>query len=102
MVRRPPRAALLPYTTVFRSHDVAADVGAKGREREGRGARVDRDPEVGGEERGRLVRRHDERRQDRKSIRLNSSHANTSYAVFCLKINIFISADYDTLLPYAL
>src|SRR3712207_8052061 len=86
MIRRPPRSTLFPYTTLFRSGQVrpgarlaveqahahpvlqqpaqqlpAELVGAVGEQRVG--------PEVG----------------DRKSTRLNSSHANISYAVFCLK-----------------
>src|SRR3712207_7888446 len=67
MIRRPPRSTLFPYTTLFRS---AGDQD---------GARVlighARDP-IGS------ARAH---RGDRKSTRLNSSHANISYAVFCLK-----------------
>src|SRR3712207_8354385 len=78
MIRRPPRSTLFPYTTLFRS----------GEERDGaRGARRLGVHPTGG--RGRLAyrvgaRRHP-RRRDRKSTRLNSSHANLSYAVFCLK-----------------
>src|SRR5258707_9706838 len=72
MIRRPPRSTLFPYTTLFRS---AADASA----------------------RRRRPRRYLRRGQswhaphsyvctpDRKSTRLNSSHANISYAVFCLK-----------------
>src|SRR3712207_7134990 len=86
MIRRPPRSTLFPYTTLFRSrsgrHQVAADALR---------------PEVAGEVAGgRLERglRHthpvvhrprDGGVEDRKSTRLNSSHANISYAVFCLK-----------------
>src|SRR5206468_9557902 len=66
MIRRPPRSTLFPYTTLFRSQDhVCADPG---------------------EVRGRHAahrRRH--RPGDRKSTRLNSSHDQISYAVFCLK-----------------
>src|SRR3712207_8538013 len=96
MIRRPPRSTLFPYTTLFRSldrvrqplagallDDLLADVeppvvdhaeladavGAAGLEHVDA---VDRGP-----------RRPD--RADRKSTRLNSSHANISYAVFCLK-----------------
>src|SRR3712207_7385622 len=85
MIRRPPRSTLFPYTTLFRSgrgenphlrlHGV--------RRRRDRSLHVTRRVGVvaraeppGG--RGDLV-------QDRKSTRLNSSHANISYAVFCLK-----------------
>src|SRR5438445_2552492 len=62
MIRRPPRSTLFPYTTLFRSSH----------------------PSTSTRTRDSLGRR---RRwcQDRKSTRLNSSHANISYAVFCLK-----------------
>src|SRR2546430_13662513 len=63
MIRRPPRSTLFPYTTLFRSRHHGC-VG---------GTEWDRDP-VGGRS-GR----------DRKSTRLNSSHSQISYAVFCLK-----------------
>src|SRR5947209_17077590 len=93
MLRRPPRSTLFPYTTLFRSLFGGSDLWLsmidadhpESREQ----ARVDyvssryfdtvgmrilhgRDFEITG-------------RQDRKSTRLNSSHANISYAVFCLK-----------------
>src|SRR2546427_4204897 len=77
MIRRPPRSTLFPYTTLFRS-DRAPD--ALGVERIGEldlDARDAREP-------GELLR-HRERRRDRKSTRLNSSHSQISYAVFCLK-----------------
>src|SRR5258707_10718894 len=67
MIRRPPRSTLFPYTTLFRS----GDSGRGRRGDSGRGRRGDSG-------RGR-------RGEDRKSTRLNSSHANISYAVFCLK-----------------
>src|SRR2546430_13478242 len=73
MIRRPPRSTLFPYTTLFRSHRGAALGGIR------LGGRV-RDP-GDGQRRGRGVRR----RLDRKSTRLNSSHSQISYAVFCLK-----------------
>src|SRR3712207_8752498 len=84
MIRRPPRSTLFPYTTLFRSGDVP--IGAVALRR----GRV-------------LARAHNEREQrqdptahaevllvqraarDRKSTRLNSSHAHISYVVFCLK-----------------
>src|SRR3712207_7541856 len=77
MIRRPPRSTLFPYTTLFRSEDgvrlghptfdlvVAAHLETRHRECQ-RGGRI---PHL----------------LDRKSTRLNSSHANISYAVFCLK-----------------
>src|SRR3712207_7183729 len=82
MIRRPPRSTLFPYTTLFRSHarvhvrrlhkpldlEILAQLGVRQARRR---AVVERlDPVA---------------RQDRKSTRLNSSHANISYAVFCLK-----------------
>src|SRR3712207_9235185 len=81
MIRRPPRSTLFPYTTLFRSLDRALRpdaldvVGEPHHQRE-----RERDRDVG----GRRVEREG-RDLDRKSTRLNSSHANISYAVFCLK-----------------
>src|SRR3712207_7733583 len=94
MIRRPPRSTLFPYTTLFRSvplplevvqqvEDLALDRHVQradrlvahdevGVERQGAG-----DPDPLPLPAGELV--------DRKSTRLNSSHANISYAVFCLK-----------------
>src|SRR3712207_7403399 len=81
MIRRPPRSTLFPYTTLFRSArpDRRRDeVGDERRERAVHGR-----PAV---ERGRHeVVGHVGDVVDRKSTRLNSSHANISYAVFCLK-----------------
>src|SRR6266403_5491417 len=66
MIRRPPRSTLFPYTTLFRSRrEPAAD--------------ADR---AGGID---LLHRRAGGRRDRKSTRLNSSHVEISYAVFCLK-----------------
>src|SRR3712207_8593481 len=78
MIRRPPRSTLFPYTTLFRSRPP---------ERAGRQHRRRRALAAGGRavRAGAVdvpVRRP---RGDRKSTRLNSSHANISYAVFCLK-----------------
>src|SRR3712207_6860466 len=79
MIRRPPRSTLFPYTTLFRSRGARACRGGRRRHgrRERRLARA-RHRALG--KRG-LLRG----RRDRKSTRLNSSHANISYAVFCLK-----------------
>src|SRR3712207_7211904 len=77
MIRRPPRSTLFPYTTLFRS-DGAAPARARGVARELHA--VDR--LAGRVER---LRGRAGGRRDRKSTRLNSSHANISYAVFCLK-----------------
>src|SRR3712207_8868293 len=89
MIRRPPRSTLFPYTTLFRSLGVAAEEleGAAEAEQRvvvGRRARDDGVELV----RRLLVALRVEVRapeRDRKSTRLNSSHANISYAVFCLK-----------------
>src|SRR3712207_7887475 len=90
MIRRPPRSTLFPYTTLFRSGELVGDL-------------VEADPREVGEhdldQRPQPLRRRPDRRPhdrllgdrsvehaaDRKSTRLNSSHANISYAVFCLK-----------------
>src|SRR3712207_8718969 len=78
MIRRPPRSTLFPYTTLFRSHRVESEFRAGDRQHAGAAADV--------EQRARRRRRSKElEAEDRKSTRLNSSHANISYAVFCLK-----------------
>src|SRR2546427_6115418 len=69
MIRRPPRSTLFPYTTLFRSRDL------------GMHGRLLRRP-AGHELPGAWRTGAD---QDRKSTRLNSSHSQISYAVFCLK-----------------
>src|SRR6266480_5081717 len=68
MIRRPPRSTLFPYTTLFRSR-----------------RRVREAVPQAALEQLRLLRPLRERRRDRKSTRLNSSHMSISYAVFCLK-----------------
>src|SRR3712207_7533101 len=97
MIRRPPRSTLFPYTTLFRS---LRDDGAGGHDRaradvravHDHAAHADQDVVVD----PRTVQHHpvadgdtatDDQREtgDRKSTRLNSSHATISYAVFCLK-----------------
>src|SRR3712207_7959732 len=90
MIRRPPRSTLFPYTTLFRSSDLLAQKleAAAPHVREvaplllQRRAlvEVDGDVQLAPDATPRLVRE-----RDRKSTRLNSSHANISYAVFCLK-----------------
>src|SRR3712207_7102514 len=92
MIRRPPRSTLFPYTTLFRSAApvAAADPPPAGGAGEGLGSyREDRPHSPSGRDAAdagagifRLCRAD---RGDRKSTRLNSSHANISYAVFCLK-----------------
>src|SRR3712207_8097395 len=90
MIRRPPRSTLFPYTTLFRSHQG----GESRRDRHG-GDEADRADEGGDDLLGDQLQRRslqeaelgaaEDQQQDRKSTRLNSSHANISYAVFCLK-----------------
>src|SRR3712207_7840345 len=85
MIRRPPRSTLFPYTTLFRSAEAR---GCSSLHLVGDAHHlVGRGDGLGGElERAlRLDHRHHGVGQDRKSTRLNSSHANISYAVFCLK-----------------
>src|SRR3712207_7579962 len=86
MIRRPPRSTLFPYTTLFRSVGAALrDVEGEQFPRDGRHSRTDdRHPRQGRRPAGEVVVVV-VARQDRKSTRLNSSHANISYAVFCLK-----------------
>src|SRR3712207_8227596 len=87
MIRRPPRSTLFPYTTLFRSQPRRrpgreAEQSAAQQERERNGAQ----PERVLDQRQRLeALAEDAETRDRKSTRLNSSHANISYAVFCLK-----------------
>src|SRR3712207_6922144 len=89
MIRRPPRSTLFPYTTLFRSdRALAGGEGTPEADREGHVAHHGQ-PHAAPLRGERLV---DGRREvvvdldgDRKSTRLNSSHANISYAVFCLK-----------------
>src|SRR2546430_10519495 len=77
MIRRPPRSTLFPYTTLFRS---AAGVHAH------REPELRRDGDLRGSGgRAPIRRRPPPRGRDRKSTRLNSSHSQISYAVFCLK-----------------
>src|SRR3712207_7813974 len=94
MIRRPPRSTLFPYTTLFRSRDRRL---RRKREASGRGT----GPQGGTARRFRRTLKPESasliilfatfpcssigRALDRKSTRLNSSHANISYAVFCLK-----------------
>src|SRR3712207_7550265 len=79
MIRRPPRSTLFPYTTLFRSGDRGGGVPLV----HAPGVHVGVD--LAAHHRRRLPAGRAERHQDRKSTRLNSSHANISYAVFCLK-----------------
>src|SRR3712207_7333946 len=76
MIRRPPRSTLFPYTTLFRS---LCSVLALEAVRKVTGWDAGYPPDDSRSPRGIAARK------DRKSTRLNSSHANISYAVFCLK-----------------
>src|SRR3712207_7545928 len=86
MIRRPPRSTLLPYTTLFRSQGEAADFDRRrvgGRHQEIRPAPRAAVRHLGVQAPAAVVvLRHHLRSED---TRLNSSHANISYAVFCLK-----------------
>src|SRR3712207_7335436 len=93
MIRRPPRSTLFPYTTLFRSRQF---LGCRRHQPPTRDDEVVAQSDDVGEQRQQeddrlfLVVVPDvdagrEQAQDRKSTRLNSSHANISYAVFCLK-----------------
>src|SRR3712207_7470105 len=95
MIRRPPRSTLFPYTTLFRSVDDHGRLDgrrhrgqvARGEEHRSRtvpGEHPAEDREPPGPEEG-ASKARPWAAQDRKSTRLNSSHANISYAVFCLK-----------------
>src|SRR3712207_9019171 len=91
MIRRPPRSTLFPYTTLFRSDHlgcrraerpvVVDDVNAAAERAEDEIVLAAMNRDVPHHDRGEAVLEL----QDRKSTRLNSSHANISYAVFCLK-----------------
>src|SRR3712207_8268957 len=91
MIRRPPRSTLFPYTTLFRSSGIrvraAAPPAHHGTSSEP-AARAACSLPAGGRSAPPPCRRELQRKKpvvDRKSTRLNSSHANISYAVFCLK-----------------
>src|SRR5688572_31351509 len=89
MIQRPPRSTLFPYTTLFRSRHRSHHGNAVLRQVEdGRGPLADLSGVVRGGSllhRPHRARRRDASSQDRKSTRLNSSHSQISYAVFCLK-----------------
>src|SRR3712207_6976805 len=96
MIRRPPRSTLFPYTTLFRSEGAdqqpaeqegPAAAGAGDTVTEHARDRVGNHGEqrAAAEHQGQHLRLAVREQLDRKSTRLNSSHANISYAVFCLK-----------------
>src|SRR3712207_8176123 len=86
MIRLPPRSTLFPYTTLFRSNAPPAATPLADKVSASRGESSERRTKgvtwQFGNFRG---KRQNKTRADRKSTRLNSSHANISYAVFCLK-----------------
>src|SRR3712207_7722970 len=92
MIRRPPRSTLFPYTTLFRSYPSLHDWRLGTETYDGHLAiEAHREGEIPGIHSviyhsaiDEITLRHEAYR-DRKSTRLNSSHANISYAVFCLK-----------------
>src|SRR2546430_7523834 len=81
MIRRPPRSTLFPYTTLFRSQRLCTGTSGRGERPDAVGAREERG------QRAEAPKTHHAPGQgrDRKSTRLNSSHSQISYAVFCLK-----------------
>src|SRR2546430_12774459 len=81
MIRRPPRSTLFPYTTLFRSGQPRSLLHLRFAVHIARDVQGDGGQGGGGEFNGHL----DQHLQDRKSTRLNSSHSQISYAVFCLK-----------------
>src|SRR3712207_7922773 len=87
MIRRPPRSTLFPYTTLFRSSDTDRGVRCRtsGGQAPTRGCRRPAPRVAGPSGPPHSMVVHPEQDLDRKSTRLNSSHANISYAVFCLK-----------------
>src|SRR3712207_7007721 len=79
MIRRPPRSTLFPYTTLFRSSQAGYDATSEG------SITQPSDSTSSSASRPVAATARTVRPADRKSTRLNSSHANISYAVFCLK-----------------
>src|SRR3712207_7122270 len=95
MIRRPPRSTLFPYTTLFRSGiDAEGDPVPVG-DREAEPLRHDADDRVHDAADADLAPDDPGIGGDRKSTRLNSSHANISYAVFCLKKKKNIKKKYE-------
>src|SRR3712207_8330966 len=94
MIRRPPRSTLFPYTTLFRSVDAVLALDVKRRELLQQTENLKAERNTASKQIGEAKRNHESADEaiakmqavgDRKSTRLNSSHANISYAVFCLK-----------------
>src|SRR3712207_8664014 len=90
MIRRPPRSTLFPYTTLFRSAIIKTRVFDKEKElifvtKQGIVKKTSLEEFKNINTGGLIAIKFKEDDEDRKSTRLNSSHANISYAVFCLK-----------------
>src|SRR3712207_7954466 len=85
MIRRPPRSTLFPYTTLFRSKPRLVKSHEPFDARYGRVVYLVRHPTDVAVSYYHFLIKMRQVREDRKSTRLNSSHANISYAVFCLK-----------------
>src|SRR2546427_5730746 len=85
MIRRPPRSTLFPYTTLFRSPAAQAEPAIQHDEDQQGGEQHALHHGYHGQEVARGHRPTQRRTLDRKSTRLNSSHSQISYAVFCLK-----------------
>src|SRR3712207_7806058 len=83
MIRRPPRSTLFPYTTLFRS--AGGSQGREGGTPRARGDAYLRRRAPSADKPAARLNSSASLARDRKSTRLNSSHANISYAVFCLK-----------------
>src|SRR2546427_8462167 len=86
MIRRPPRSTLFPYTTLFRSHGTAGYTFQRINRKTNPGGTGEIDAPI----QGTMARVG-----DRKSTRLNSSHSQISYAVFCLKKKKNITNAYE-------
>src|SRR2546427_8050905 len=102
MIRRPPRSTLFPYTTLFRS-DVVRGLG-----RIGLVIDLEELDLAPAQPAALLVHEHAKavfygraQRRDRKSTRLNSSHSQISYAVFCLKKKKNKTCEQQPILPYS-
>src|SRR3712207_7909679 len=101
MIRRPPRSTLFPYTPLFRSREEDGRVVRRRDERARRPPQVALRLEEREETFAQIVARaHPCDRTDRKSTRLNSSHANISYAVFCLKKKKKTKTDLTPITPH--
>src|SRR3712207_8127569 len=99
MIRRPPRSTLFPYTTLFRSLYIENPEGSIGKLLEiinnskVVGYKINLQKSVAFLYSNNKLTERECKNTDRKSTRLNSSHANISYAVFCLKKQLKCSSD---------